>query len=55
MEVLKLLTRPTGFSLRPSLLSLLEDLEAAVDSNMAQPVAPEYGQRIDYVVRASVG
>ena len=52
---MELLTRPAGFSPRPFPLSLLQDIETAVDSNMAQPVPSEYGQRIGYVVWASVG
>ena len=54
VQVLELPTRPTWFSLRPPLLSPLQDIEAAVHPNMAQAVASEYGQCIGYVIRASV-
>ena len=54
MQVLELLACPAGFSLWSAPLSPLQGVEVAVDSNMAQPVALEYGERVGYVVRASI-
>lgn len=54
VQVLELVTGPTWLPLRSTPLSLLQDVETAVDSNVAQPVASEYGKRIGYVVRSSI-
>ena len=54
VQIAELPTRPAGLAQRSHLLSLLQDIETAMDSNVTQPVALENGERVGYVVRSSV-